>query len=555
MTYKHLGLFLALVQFATATSASGGDGTALPTIVLDNGTFVGTSEGDVSIFRSIPYAKPPVGDLRFRLPIANDPYTGTFNATTFGAACIQQVANLTDTSNLNPIAAQVLLEATGNFFSPDVDDEDCLTLDVYIPANATQDSKFPVAFWMFGGGFQTGASSGYNGTELVIRSQQLGEPVIYIAVNYRLSALGFAGSAEVREAGIGNLGLQDQRMALHWIQKYIGAIGGDPSKVTIWGQSAGSISAAMQMLANDGDSEGLFSSAFMQSGGPISMSTGTVEDGQVYFDKFATDAGCGESLGSAAVFDCLRNASIADIRSAVTASQNIFDYASLDLAWQPRADGTFLTENAQVLVQKGSMADVPFVIGDDDDEGTIFSLVNSNITTEAELRQYLQDYYFPLVNTSTIDTILANYPDNVTLGSPFDTGSNNSITPEYKRISAIFGDYVFQVPRRFLLTERLGNANAYSFLYKRGKETPVIGASHGSDFSIFEPGDLMDALIHFVNKFDPNGASLIDWPAYTAQTPVLFTLLDGDTAQEITNDTYRLEGMQAIQQATNAGIY
>ena len=112
--------------------------------------------------------------------------------------------------------------------------------------------------------------------------------------------------------------------------------------------------------------------------------------------------------------------------------------------------------------------------------------------TEAELRQYLQDYYFPLVNASTIDNILANYPDNVTLGSPFDTGSNNAITPEYKRISAIFGDYVFQAPRRFLLTERLGNANAYSFctcqslaqesipnlviVYKRGKETPVIGA-------------------------------------------------------------------------------
>ena len=121
--------------------------------------------------------------------------------------------------------------------------------------------------------------------------------------------------------------------------------------------------------------------------------------GQPFFDKFAADAGCSNSLGSVAVFDCLRNASVTDIRSAINASQGVLDYESAAAPWQPSADGTFLTAAAQRLVLNGSVADVPFVIsehqhcslvkvssvltkgtGDDDDEGTLFSWANSNIT-------------------------------------------------------------------------------------------------------------------------------------------------------------------------------
>lgn len=210
--------------------------------------------------------------------------------------------------------------------------------------------------------------------------------------------------------------------------------------------------------------------------------------------------------------------------------------------------------------------------------------------TDDEVRQYLQQYYFATVNASMLDSILSAYPSDPTLGSPFDTGLNNSITPEYKRLAAILGDFVFQAPRRLLLTKRSGNANAYSFralcshvhmhalnrniVNKRGKETPVIGTVrlhlsfafsapddslsaqyHSSDLSIFEPGDLMDVLINFVTKLDPNGATLINWPKYTPDAPALFTLVDGNVTQEITNDTYRAEGMEAILQATIAGTY
>ena len=146
---------------------------------------------------------------------------------------------------------------------------------------------------------------------------------------------------------------------------------------TRWGQSAGAISVNMHMLAYHGSSDELFRGAFMQSGGPID--TGNLEDGvctrpgwraisdrhsgQPFFDKFATDAGCENSLGSAVVFDCLRNASVADIRFAIQASENLFGYSSVSLPWKPRVDGIFLTDLPQRLVLSGSVADVPFVTG------------------------------------------------------------------------------------------------------------------------------------------------------------------------------------------------
>ncbi|KZV69978.1 carotenoid ester lipase precursor [Peniophora sp. CONT] len=549
-------LLLALPSaYSASTPRTGAANSHGPTVLLDNGTFVGVPEGSVSAFRGIPYAKPPVGDLRFRLPVANDPYNGTYNVTTFGASCIQQLANDTDPSGQNSTAIELLHNAINGYTVPVIDDEDCLIVNVHTPANATANSRLPVVYWIYGGGFQAGSITANNGSVIVERSLQLEEPVVYVSVNYRLSVLGFPGSSEVREAGIGNLGLHDQRLGLRWVQKYISAFGGDPSKVTIWGQSAGAISVAMQMFTNGGNNEGLFRGAFLQSGGPFD--TGALEDGQASFNKFATDAGCVDSLGSAAVFDCLRNASIADIRAAIQASQNIFDYASLALPWKPRVDGVFLTDTPQQLVLNGSVADVPFVIGDCDDEGTLFSLSNTNITTGSELRQYLQDLYFPTANDSLIDNILSAYPDDPALGSPFDTPPNNSFTPEYKRISAISGDHLFQAPRRLLLSERSGlNSSAFSYLYKRGKSTPYLGASHGNDvFDIYSPGDTTDALVNFAMNLDPNGKTLVDWPEYTVEAPVLLTLSDGNVTQAITNDTYRAEGMRALIEASLAGPY
>ncbi|KZV67209.1 carotenoid ester lipase precursor [Peniophora sp. CONT] len=517
------------------------------TVVLDNGTFVGSSEGPVSIFRGIPYAQPPIGDLRLRLPVANDPYSGTYNATAFGASCIQQIGSDKNMTGLNPIAAQVLESVLAG--SNVTDDEDCLTINVFTPANTTQNSMLPVVYWIYGGGFEDGASSAFNGSVIVERSLELGQPVVYVSVNYRVSALGFPGGVEAQQAGVGNLGLQDQRLGLRWVQKYISAFGGDPSKVIIWGESAGAISVALQMVTNGGDTEGLFRGAFMQSGSPSWFGSNTMSDGQTSFGQFANATGCGGFLGNVTVFDCLRNVSIADFRSAIQASQDIFDYSSVNLAWMPRLDGVFLTDSPHQLVLNGSVANVPFITGDCDDEGTLFSLSNSNITTEEELRQYLPRFFPSPINSTDLDNILSAYPADPSLGSPFDTGLNNSITPQFKRISAILGDVIFQAPRRVFLSERSGNTTNFAFLSKKMKSTAVLGAFHSTDIQdVYGPGELTDALVNFATNLDPNGPTLIDWPAYTTESPTLFTLLDGNVTQELTNDTYRAEAMEVLTQ-------
>ncbi|KAG6850679.1 hypothetical protein C0991_010169, partial [Blastosporella zonata] len=136
-----------------------------------------------------------------------------------------------------------------------------------------------------------------------------------------LSGFGFLASKEVHEAGVGNLGLQDQREALRWVQKYISSFGGDPSKVTIWGDSAGAISVSMHMLTNDGDAEGLFRAAFMQSGSFIPV--GGFENGQRYYDKIVSESGCSSSEDT---LECLREVPYEALKKAIDKSPGVFAY-------------------------------------------------------------------------------------------------------------------------------------------------------------------------------------------------------------------------------------
>ncbi|VDC07074.1 unnamed protein product [Peniophora sp. CBMAI 1063] len=543
MQYR-LTLSGLLAASAAATGAS-------PIVELDNGTFTGiATQNGTSAFLGIPYALPPVGDLRMRPPVPNAPYEGSYNATAFGSPCIFQNITNVDPDSIAP-GAQSTWDANVGVAAAILvgDHEDCLTINVWAPENATAASNLPILFFLYGGGFQVGGASGYDGNVVVARSIELGEPVVAVSVNYRVSALGFPAGKEAREAGVGNLGLRDQRLGLRWVQQYIAAFGGDPSKVTIWGGSAGAISVGMQMLTNNGDTEGLFRAAFMSSGGPLP--TGSVETMQDRWDSFATTAGCGSFLGNASLFDCLRNASLKDIRAGQDASGSIFGYYGLDVEWWPSADGDFLAAPPQELVKKGSVADIPFITGDCDDEGTLFSLGNSNISTSDELKTYLSTLVFPTAEPSSINKLLAVYPDNRALGSPFGTGINNSITPEFKRISALMGDVVFQAPRRLLLQHRAGTQHAYSYLWKGGKQNQVLGAAHTNDMtSIYAGGELLDYLINFAVHLTPNGKSseLLEWPRYTLGSKQLMTFLDGEESLAVTKDDYREEAMDVVLQ-------
>ncbi|KAJ7205224.1 Alpha/Beta hydrolase protein [Mycena pura] len=534
-----------LLQARAAAGSATARAAAAPTVTLDGGVFTGTSStSNTQSFLGIPFAQPPVGDLRFRLPAPVPAYTGSHTVTQFGPGCPQQAIKLPDLTGLEQEVIDYVANSAFAVLFPS--DEDCLTINVIKPKTASSTSKLPVVAWIFGGGFELGSPAMYDGTAIVERSIAMGEPVIYVSMNYRLSAFGFLASKEVRAAGIGNLGLQDQRQALRWIQKYITAFGGDPAKVTIWGESAGAISVAMHMIANNGDNEGLFRAAFMESGSPIP--TGPVENGQKYYDAIVQEVGCSSAADT---LECLRTVPFAALKAAQDASPFIFAFQSLALAWVPREDGTFLTDNPQRLVQQGKVANVPFITGDCDDEGTLFSLSTLNITTDAEFNTWIKTIWLPGATAAQLNTFASLYTDDILDGSPFDTGILNVLTPQFKRIAAFQGDGVFQAPRRFFQQTLSGKQNQWAFLSKRLKDVPFLGSFHASDIlNIYFDGEMTDYLVNFAGTLNPNGRTVPNWPAYTTATPNMMTFLDGLFPTTITQDTYRAAGMQFLTNLT-----
>ncbi|KAG6815752.1 hypothetical protein H0H93_009083, partial [Arthromyces matolae] len=344
-----------------------------PVVRLDNATVTGKSFGRISKFLGIPFARPPIGSLRYRLPQPIPPYTSNFYALSYGFSCPEQYTEVPVFTGLPKATIDYIYNNILHDALPG--SEDCLTVNVIKPRNATPGDKLPVIVWIYGGGFEIGGTMYYDGSLIVARSIDMGLPVIYVSMNYRLSGFGFLAGREIKEAGVGNLGLHDQREALRWVQKYIPAFGGDPNKVTIWGESAGAISVSLHMLAYNGNHENLFRAGFMQSGSPIPVAGMT--DAQKYYDAIVQDTGCSKKADT---LDCLRDVPYKELKKAIDKLPGLFAYQSLSLAFFPRADGVFLTDNPQNLVLQGKVAPVPFITGDCDDEGTLFALSTLNIT-------------------------------------------------------------------------------------------------------------------------------------------------------------------------------
>lgn len=210
---RSAALLLALVLPPPALAQS----PARPVVGTDAGAVAGTTDGDIEVFRGIPYAAPPVGDLRWREPRPAPPWTGERDARRNGNACMQQ-----------PGAS---LEGGGD---PGPLSEDCLTLNVWTPA-AGGSAKKPVMVWIHGGAlvFGAGGLPLYDGAVLARRD------VVVVTLNYRLGALGFFAHPALRDGSPMNFGLLDQIAALQWVQRNIAAFGGDPGNVTIFGESAG----------------------------------------------------------------------------------------------------------------------------------------------------------------------------------------------------------------------------------------------------------------------------------------------------------------------------
>ncbi|KAH8831768.1 Alpha/Beta hydrolase protein [Flagelloscypha sp. PMI_526] len=520
------------------------DPRAGPTVTLDKATVTGSTSGSVSSFLGIPFALPPTGDRRFRLPEAHPEYSGSINATAFGPSCPQQSINLPLPAGLAADTIDWLVNTIYLKVLPD--DEDCLSINVVAPASAKAGDNLPVAAWIFGGGFEIGGVQYYPGATIVDKSIQLGTPIVYVSFNYRVTGFGFMPGKEIKAAGVGNLGLQDQRLALRWINKYIGQFGGDPTKVTIFGESAGAISVASQMITNGGNTEGLFRAAFMMSGSPVP--TGDIANGQVYYDDVVKNTGCS---GASDTLQCLRGVDYQDLKDAINKTPGLFAYQSLALAYLPRTDGVFLKDDGQKLIAQGSVANVPMVNGDKDDEGSLFMLSSLNITTEAQLKEYVKTYWLQPATDDVLNELSVLYPQDPTQGCPYDTGLANQLSPQNKRIASFIGDGVFQAPRRFFLEQRAGKQPIWSYNNKKLKGLPFIGAGHGTDIlDIYGESDLTSYFVQFCVSLDPNvgKAGLRNWPQYDLSGRTMLEIYDVGTG--LGKDDYRVEPMKYLSNLT-----
>lgn len=209
------------------------------TIAAPSATIVGSSGNNVDSFSGVPFAEKPTGSLRLKPPQTLKTALGTVTATDTPRECSQ----FNSTTNPNDFPAGILgqLEDSPLFQAIENYGEDCLTLNVIRPVGTTESDKLPVLFWIFGGGFEGGSTQSYDGSSLVASSVDLGKPIIFVAVNYRLGGFGFLAGKEIKADGASNIGLLDQRLGLKWVAENIKAFGGNSEKVTIWGESAGSL--------------------------------------------------------------------------------------------------------------------------------------------------------------------------------------------------------------------------------------------------------------------------------------------------------------------------
>ncbi|KAL4257702.1 Carboxylic ester hydrolase [Pleurotus pulmonarius] len=524
-----------------------------PLVTLDYATFQGMYSGNLTMFLGMPFANAPIGDLRFRRPTPPSRIGGIQQATEFGAACPQHA--------LSPLPG---LNFTGNYQKIS---EDCLTINVIAPASKLSSvggmpvlvlhEDAPVAdliyYFLLQGGFEIGDATETPVETLVERSILRGAPIMVVVPNYRLNGFGFLSGKEVSASGVGNLGLHDQRLALQWVQDHISHFGGDPSKVTIWGSSAGAISVGMHLVSYDGDHGSLFHGAFMLSGAPMRIPS--IVDGQAEYDLIVAETNCSNQRDT---LTCLRKAPYDVLMTAINKTRDIFSYTSLNVPWQPRVDGDLLRHQPYEGIINGAYAKVPTIAGACDDEGTLFSLANMNITTDEAFSEYIQTNYLNGISASQMEQVLAAYPADPAAGSPFGTGDANALTPQYKRLAAIQGDIVFQAPRRFFLQSTSDLTRKWSYINMRGKNRPMIGTGHASDIgNWFGRGNATsyfptDALIQFTNTQDPNVAgnqsntARTFWPQWGSTNSSHIMMFGDEDTVSVASDDFRSEPIDLL---------
>ena len=451
---------------------------------------VAGSTPEVRVFKGIPFAAPPVGDLRWRGPKAVAKWTGTRKADKFGATCMQTEypAGSIYRSEPQPVS------------------EDCLYLNVWTAAK-TADDKRPVMVWIHGGALTRGSGSlpTYDGEELAKKG------VVLVTINYRLGAFGFLAHPELTKESdhnaSGNYALLDQVAALEWVKNNIAAFGGDPNRVTIFGESAGSWS--VNLMTATPLAKGLFHRAIGESGAQFSQMR-KLADAEQAGVRYATS---------------LQADSVAALRS-----KSADEIMKTPGQFGPNVDGWMFPEDVYTTYSKGKQADVPLLLGSNADEGTAFTSPN---TTAQGFQAMAKQRY-----GAKADEFLKIYP---------------AATDEDARKSApgAMRDQTFGWEMRTWarMQAKSGKSKSYMYYFSRvppGPETARYGSYHAAEivYAFHNLGttkrpweetdrklaDLMSTYwVNFATTGDPNGKNLAKWPAYDPKSDQVLEL--GDKVQ------------------------
>ena len=464
------------------------------TVMLDSGPVRGKAQDGVWGFLGIPYAAPPVGQLRWKPPQPVAPWTQVQDATAFGPACPQP------------------RQSDDATFS-----EDCLSLNVWSPA-VRPGEKLPVMVWIHGGAFNFGSSSQpeYNGRNLAAKG------VVVVTVNYRLGPLGFlAHPLLAKESGqgvSGNYGLLDQIAALKWVQANVAAFGGDPGKVTIFGQSAGSRSVSLLMISPL--AAGLFHRAIAQSGGPIIGSeylnpafNGSLPGVSAMGEKLAAKLGCDKEQD---VLACLRAKSAKEIVAAAACNTSLFDDG---LFFAPVFDGRVLPKNPYAALAGAQQHDVPIIVGSTLNEGTLY-LGNETDLSLTRYQSFLKARFpgaldkaqkvFPAADSSEVAQAI---DDCITVAANAQPARLMARSMEKLHSKA----YLYQFSRQpnTALARKLKVHHGVDLAYVFGNMQKSDGYDQ-ADLRLCE--QMMAYWVNFAKTGDPNGPGLVLWPAYSSRT-------------------------------------
>jgi para-nitrobenzyl esterase len=483
--------FAIIVSVAIASPLA----AQVTTATVTGGKLMGVERDGVVSFKGIPFAVPPVGELRWKSPQLLKAWSGTKTADTFAPGCMQDAS----------MAA--FLRVPPNF------SEDCLYLNVWTPARSAGEKR-AVMVRIYGGAFAAGVTNSptYEGTNLAKKG------VVVVSVSYRVGAFGFLAHPELAKEsgkGSGNYGLQDMIAGLHWVKDNISRFGGDPANVTVFGESAGGI--AVSMLAASPAAKGLFAKAISESGGSLQPPLTTNEGGQLMPTLAVAEARGKEFFAKvgAANLAAARALGADAVQKAVT--------PGINAGFWPVADGNVIPGDIYVLYEQGKFNDTPVLIGTNSDEGSLFVL---GAVKPAAFEDSIRTGFGAKANV-----LLAAYPHETDAQAL--AAQRNA-----------FRDSVFAWPTWAWARLQTRQGKGKAFVYYFDHRTPLSpnGATHAAELGYvfgtltppprggsLRPEDtkmsdlMMSYWTNFAKTGDPNGAGLPSWPAFgKSEEPVMF---------------------------------